>query len=319
MLSGFSDRAKERDVSMLRFAAMLAMLMAPLAAQGQPAPEFPGLRGLGTLQAYIGFIGRTAAIAECGFTEPYTTELMASVARELAQAGVTMAPGAERVPMNDGMLVRSPGFTPGRPTLAITAGTLSISPGTAPICAAAIGFVLRASGTGVSITATGNRFDGEVAVWIDDAAQLSDAATIPDAVRRSILTTVQGLGRAIGAANAAPMACPGPLNAMPNAPARFTCACSASAATTAAPIWGIDVYTDDSAVCVAAVHAGAIGPGGGSVTVSRAQGQQSYPGGARNGIVSNSYGPWQQSFRVTAAAAAVQSPGVNNPRVPVVK
>ena len=217
---------------------------------------------------------------------------------------MTLTPGAEQVQMNDGLLLRSPGYTPGLPTLAITAGTLSTNVGGTPVCAAAIGFVLRANGTGIAITATGNRFDGEVAVWIDDAAQLRDAASIAAAVRGSILQTMQGLGRAITAANSATAACPGALNAMPNAPARFACTCSASAASTAAPIWGMDVYTDDSSVCVAAVHAGAIGPRGGTVTVFRAQGQQSYPGGTRNGIASNSYGPWQQSFRVTGETAA---------------
>ncbi|MES2713313.1 MAG: LCCL domain-containing protein [Pseudomonadota bacterium] len=82
------------------------------------------------------------------------------------------------------------------------------------------------------------------------------------------------------------------------------------------PIWGVDVYTDDSAVCVAAVHAGAISPRGGVVTVTRGQGQQRYPGGQRNGVVSYEYGPWPQSFRVTGSAAP---PVANNPRIPVTK
>ena len=299
-----------------RFLPALALLLAPCAALAQAAPEFPGLRGIGPLQAYIGFIGRTAAIAECGFTEPYVAELMANLARELAPVGVTLAPGAERVPMTDGLLLRTPGYEPGRPTLAITAATLSVTMGQGPLCAAAIGFALRAAGTGISIGATGNRYDGDVVVWVDDAAQLRDAGSITPAVRTSILSTVQGLARAIAAANTVAAACPGPLNEVPNAPARFTCACSAQAVATVAPIWGVDVYTDDSAVCVAAVHAGAIGSAGGVITVSRAQGQQSYPGGARNGVVSNSYGPWPQSFRVSAGAAA---PAANNPHLPVTK
>lgn len=300
-----------------RFLTALALLLAPGAAMAQAAPEFPGLRGIGPLQAYIGFIGRSAAIAECGFTEAYSAELMASIARELAPAGVTMAPGAERVPMTNGLLVRTPGYAPGSPTLAITAATLNVAVGQTQICAAAIGFVLRANGAGIAIAATGNRYDGDVAVWIDDAAQLRDAGSITPTVRTSILTAVQGLARAITAANAATMACPGPLNAAPNAPARFTCACSAAAASTVAPIWGVDVYTDDSAVCVAAVHAGAIGPGGGVITVSRARGQQSYPGRARNGVVSHDYGPLGQSFRVERGEPPA-APSTN-PRAPGTK
>lgn len=300
-----------------RVIAALALLLAPTAALAQAAPEFPGLRGVGPLQAYIGFIGRSAAIAECGFTEAYTADLLANVARELAPAGVTMAPGAERMPMTDGLLMRTPGYAPGNPTLAITAAALHVPVGQTQLCATAIGFVVRANGTGIAIPATGNRYDGEVAVWIDDAAQLRDAGSITPAVRTSVLSTVQGLARAITAANAAAMACPGPLNAAPNAPARFTCACSAEAASTAAPIWGTDLYTDDSAVCVAAVHAGVIGAGGGVITVTRAQGQQSYAGRARNGIVSLNYGPWAQSFGVERGGAPAAP--ANNPRVPVTK
>ncbi len=312
------------SLSVPRMAALALALMTPLVARAQTAPEFPGLRGLTTLQAYIGFIGRPAAIAECGFTEPYVAELMTNVARELGQVGVALTPGSERVPMNDGLLLRTPGYTPGAPTLAITAGTLSVNQGQGPLCGAAIGFVLRAGGSG-TITATGNRYEGDMVMWMDDAAQLRDAGSITPAVRNSIVATIQGLATAIRAANPSAavtpgaMACPGPLNAAPNAPVRFNCACSAGAAAAVAPIWGFDVYTDDSDICVAAMHAGAVSRNGGVVTVSRAPGQQSYRGGARNGIQSSTYGPWQQSFRVTAAGDAAQAPVPGNARAPVTK
>ena len=306
----------------LRMAALAVALITPLAARAQTAPEFPGLRGLTTLQAYIGFIGRPAAIAECGFTEAFLTELMNNVAHELGQVGVTVAPGSERVPMNDGLLMRTPGYTVGLPTLAITSGTMSVNPGQGPLCGAAIGLALRANGSG-TVTATGTRYEGDMVIWMDDAAQLRDAGSITTAVRNSIVSAMQGLATAIRAANPAGavtpgvMACPGPLNAVPNAPARFNCACSAGAAAAGASIWGFDVYTDDSDICVAAMHAGAISRNGGVVTVSRAPGQQSYRGGARNEILSSTYGPWQQSFRVTAADEAMQAPVPGNARAPV--
>jgi hypothetical protein len=73
-----------------------------------------------------------------------------------------------------------------------------------------------------------------------------------------------------------------------------------------ARIWGIDTYTDDSSICVAAVHAGVITPeAGGRVEVSRAPAQTSYLGSTRFGIASISYGPWQNSFRVSNAAPAI--------------
>ena len=76
--------------------------------------------------------------------------------------------------------------------------------------------------------------------------------------------------------------------------------CSCEAVRTG-PVWGTNPYTSDSAVCRAARHAGVIGAGGGVVHVSPAPGQQSYAGSTRNGVKTDSYGPWSGSFRVSAA------------------
>lgn len=67
------------------------------------------------------------------------------------------------------------------------------------------------------------------------------------------------------------------------------------------PVWGTNPYTSDSALCMAARHAGAIGPNGGVVHVTSAPGQNSYGGSTRNGISSSDYGRWGASFRVSAA------------------
>lgn len=73
---------------------------------------------------------------------------------------------------------------------------------------------------------------------------------------------------------------------------RFVCPGGGSAHT----VWGTDVYTDDSSICTAGVHAGAIGWGGGLVTIQIAPGQSSYPPSMRNGVSSQTYGPWTGSF-----------------------
>ncbi len=64
-------------------------------------------------------------------------------------------------------------------------------------------------------------------------------------------------------------------------------------------VWGTDLYTDDSPICVAAVHAGAITTAaGGTVTIEIAPSQQSYLGTERNGIMSGNWGPYGGSYRV---------------------
>ncbi|PIO24921.1 hypothetical protein AB205_0118360, partial [Aquarana catesbeiana] len=61
-------------------------------------------------------------------------------------------------------------------------------------------------------------------------------------------------------------------------------------------VWGTDVYTDDSSICKAAIHAGILGNNGGLVTVEKTPGQQSYSGSARNGVITSNYGSWTGSF-----------------------
>jgi hypothetical protein len=64
-------------------------------------------------------------------------------------------------------------------------------------------------------------------------------------------------------------------------------------------LWGTDVYTSDSAVCTAAVHAGVISLAeGGTVLVSYAPGQESYEGTTQNDITSSSWGSYGGSFSV---------------------
>ena len=74
-------------------------------------------------------------------------------------------------------------------------------------------------------------------------------------------------------------------------------------------IWGTDIYTSDSAVCTAAVHAGLITlAAGGTVTVEIRPGQASYVGSTRNGITSGDYGSWGSSFAFVDGAVAQPTP-----------
>jgi hypothetical protein len=72
-------------------------------------------------------------------------------------------------------------------------------------------------------------------------------------------------------------------------------------ATSGAAVWGTDVYTVDSSICVAAVHAGKIPASGGRVTITMRPGRASYAASTRNGVTSESWGAWPCSFEVDAA------------------
>lgn len=62
-------------------------------------------------------------------------------------------------------------------------------------------------------------------------------------------------------------------------------------------VWGTDVYTDDSSIGTAAVHAGIIDfETGGIVTIEIRPGQESYEGSSRNGVTTEEYGSYAGSF-----------------------
>ncbi|MEX1125265.1 MAG: LCCL domain-containing protein [Acidimicrobiia bacterium] len=62
-------------------------------------------------------------------------------------------------------------------------------------------------------------------------------------------------------------------------------------------VWGTDIYTDDSSVCSAAVHAGLITvEGGGDVTIEMRPGEATYPGTEANGVSSADWGVWSSSY-----------------------
>jgi hypothetical protein len=74
-------------------------------------------------------------------------------------------------------------------------------------------------------------------------------------------------------------------------------------------VYGTDIYTDDSPVCTAAVHAGVISlAGGGLVTIEIRPDAGSYTGSTRNRITSSSYPAWQGAYVIVGAVP--QDPGV---------
>lgn len=69
-------------------------------------------------------------------------------------------------------------------------------------------------------------------------------------------------------------------------------------------VWGTDVYTDDSDLSTAAVHAGVLALGEtGVVQVQIAQGVSDYVGSTRNGVTTSDYGDWPQSYSFVGAGS----------------
>jgi hypothetical protein len=74
-------------------------------------------------------------------------------------------------------------------------------------------------------------------------------------------------------------------------------------------VWGSDVYTDDSSICTAAVHAGLISfASGGTVTIEIRPGQASYGATSRYGVATSAYGNWHGSYVFARAGAAGPAP-----------
>jgi len=62
-------------------------------------------------------------------------------------------------------------------------------------------------------------------------------------------------------------------------------------------VWGTDIYTDDSSISTAAVHAGLVQVGEAAlVTIRLLPGLERYTGSTRNGVSSYNYDTWRFSF-----------------------
>jgi hypothetical protein len=67
------------------------------------------------------------------------------------------------------------------------------------------------------------------------------------------------------------------------------------------PLWGTDVYTGDSSLAVACVHAGLLKPGETAVVKVIVEPPPArYQGCARNGVTSHDFGRYGSAYRVAA-------------------
>lgn len=90
--------------------------------------------------------------------------------------------------------------------------------------------------------------------------------------------------------------CPARLVDFPAADRRAERSCDCPVSALTGQVWGSGIYTADSAVCAAAVHAGAITRAGGRVTLRVAAGCATYLGTTNNGITTSPTDRRERSF-----------------------
>jgi hypothetical protein len=73
-------------------------------------------------------------------------------------------------------------------------------------------------------------------------------------------------------------------------------------------IWGTDIYTDDSHIATAAVHAGLVKPGEhATVTVTMVESPEEHVASARNGVKSQAWGTYSTSYILTRKSQATRT------------
>lgn len=93
-------------------------------------------------------------------------------------------------------------------------------------------------------------------------------------------------------------ACPANFKSIPNVSETTELECNCSASQFAGSLWGTGIYTRDSSICQAALHAGGVTTAGGKVKVKAAPGCSSYKGSAQNGATSGNWDSYDGSFYV---------------------
>lgn len=94
--------------------------------------------------------------------------------------------------------------------------------------------------------------------------------------------------------------CPDRVQDMRGSADSFTCSCSTETAE-AGTVWGAGPYSDDSAVCRAAMHAGLVGDEPANVTINFMPGREAYSQSLANGVETSSWGAWGGSFAFEGA------------------
>jgi len=87
----------------------------------------------------------------------------------------------------------------------------------------------------------------------------------------------------------------------------FQVACPANCESSGG-LWGTDVYTADSGLCRAGIHAGLISPAGGMMMVRLEPGHPAYRGSTRNGVQSSDYGNYGKSYVLFPAGGQAAAP-----------
>jgi hypothetical protein len=87
----------------------------------------------------------------------------------------------------------------------------------------------------------------------------------------------------------------------------YVCPAVTSAQIASVEVWGTDVYSSDSPICIAAIHAGVLQAGRpGLVTILVASGADRFTGSARNGVTTKDYGPNTTSYTFDRSGAPGQ-------------
>lgn len=106
--------------------------------------------------------------------------------------------------------------------------------------------------------------------------------------------------KAANASSPVPLSCSSSLKAQgseKNSPGTvLTVLCPANCNNPNDRVWGTQIYTNDSSICSAAVHAGVLPLEGGEITVFAAPGQDAYQGSQQNDVSSIDWGRWGGSF-----------------------
>ncbi|MGG5809552.1 LCCL domain-containing protein [Falsiroseomonas sp. CW058] len=288
----------------------------PAAAPAQPAPAQarepapnPLLAGIRTLRLELDLLSAPEdAPAACGVA---ADGLEAAVAAGLRGSGIRFVGRVPPAGLSAAELADMPELNT---AIVLLHGRES--------CTFAFQLILALASEPTRLRANGAQTErGMVVVWLHNGATLKAPDETGTRARELLTEAVQDLAAAIARADRAAAAAPAApaavaLPACPDrwrdlgsaAPQRLACACPAEAVARPASVWGSGTYTDDSGVCRAALHAGAVGPAGGRVTVVREAGRASYPGSARNGVTSSSYGSWGGSFRFDTNVTITTTP-----------
>ena len=93
---------------------------------------------------------------------------------------------------------------------------------------------------------------------------------------------------------------------MPSDVAEYACTCAPGDFD--GSVWGTGIYTSDSHLCSAALHAGAVGRNGGDIFVVARAGLEKYPSTTQNGVTSSDWGSYSSSIEFVQAAPVGPAP-----------